>query len=305
MVLNSETLTLDQIHTLRILLTVVNSFSFFGGLFVVLTQLLRKQAPKYPSSMFFYMAYCELFLSGVFYIDIIGEMITPNILITNNTLCMAQAVLLQIGEISATCWWFIITVNFYLMVVKEMDTLHLKLWYHIICWSTTIILTTIPLVTDKMGIISPLWCWIKDYKGADMTSHNEMWPIFVYFYGEMGVMLVVGCILWILIFLKIHRVGRALPENARKIKPATNLRYMLFITSFLVIFMFLFLHRVFQDIFGMFVYWAWCLYVVVVGSPGIFTFFIFGFRVKNFLLWRKFFCCRMHDYEPINSEDKF
>jgi len=297
---NEEKLTIDQIQTLRTLLTIVNSISFLGGLFVVLSLLLRRQLPKFPRSMFFYMVYCELLLSCTFFINIIGEAVNPNIIITNNTLCITQAVLLQISEVSATSWWFIITVNFYLMIVKEMDTNHLRNWYHAICWTATILLTIIPLLSNKMGVISPLWCWIKDYQDDNITK-KVAWPIFVYFYGEVGILLAIGCILWILIFRKMRMASQALPENVRKFKATTRIRYMLFITSFLLIFMFLFLHRVFEDIFEVFVYWPWCLYVIVVGCPGVFTFFIFGCRTKNFQLWRKFLCCNMNEYEPIND----
>jgi len=290
--------TTEQIFVLRTIITITNSLSFIGCILVLVPQIIRRAASRFPSSLFNYFTISALIVASALLMSAIAFGIDAKTPDDYQAYCVFQATLLQYFLLAAVFWWFIITLNFYLIICKEKDTTIYIRVYHLVAWGCPFILTLIPLVTNLMGPISPFWCWIKDHN--DSGEHRPI-PVFAYFYIEVGLLITFGIILWSIVFRKLYQVKSALPENSRKAPIIVYMRNMLFIFSLFFIFFFLFLHRVFQNLFGNFLYWSWCLYVIAVGSLGIFTFLILGLRKKNFDLLRDCVLCRLKNgYEILN-----
>jgi len=291
--------TTEQINVLRTIITITNSLSFIGCILVLVPQFIRRTASRFPSSLLNYFTISALIVAFSLLMSAIALAIDAKAPDDYQGYCVFQAILLQYFLLAAVFWWFIITLNFYLIVCKEKDTtLYIRI-YHIVAWGCPFILTLLPLATNLMGPISPFWCWIKDH---DASGVHKPGPVFGYFYIEVGLLITFGITLWSIVFRKLYQVKSVLPENSRK--PPNIIVYvrnMLFIFSLFFIFFFLFMHRVFQNLFGYYLYWSWCLYVIAVGSLGIFTFLILGLRKKNFDLLRDCVLCRLKSgYEILN-----
>jgi len=186
-----------------------------------------------------------------------------------------------------------------LIIYKEKDTNQYQIYYHTFCWGTSLVFTLTPWISNKMGPISPLWCWILD---KTSTLELDPIPVFAYFYIEMGLALLVGSVLWLAVLIKIFKLSQVLPINSRKVDSVSYSRHLLLLFWFFVIFIFLFIHRINVDVTRGNDFWAWCLYVVAVGIQGLFPFILLGIRKKNFILYRNFFCCnsKNNDYEQLD-----
>jgi len=68
-------------------------------------------------------------------------------------------------------WVCCITFNLYMNSIKNKETSHYEMRYHLVCWISGSVLSLLPFIGNMYGKAG-LWCWIK---------HNWHWRMFIWY----------------------------------------------------------------------------------------------------------------------------
>lgn len=265
-------MTPEQQMLMENLTSVFGWLSLVCTLFLILTFGSFKMKRQYPANFTFYFCIVAFATDLAF---IVGSLVGYQRLLSSwHNTCYAQAVALQFFG-SATCtWWFLLTVNLFFSAVRRTSHKKYLKFYHIGGWAWCLILTILPIPFKKYGPAG-LWCWIVE-------DNRSAWQ-FGLLYGWMGVLLVIGCILWCFILQSMVKSRRSgtLSEWLNRYS-----RYVLFVLLMMLVWALIVIHRIIHavnpalDSFTLWVLHAWAL-----SSIGVFVFLIFGTAKDMYTCW--------------------
>ena len=110
-----------------------------------------------------------------------------------HTLCQIQSFITSTSSLWSFAWTFILALYLYLVIARDKMSLANKLipLFHVVAWTTPLLITLPLLVTGKLGY-SPYaasnWCYIRDYLPGD----NHKYLCGQLNYEVMGLVLVGG-----------------------------------------------------------------------------------------------------------------
>lgn len=239
-------LTPDELHALRITISVLGTISTVLGLFVVLTYACFTEKRKSSTSvLIFFFAIvgtcltAAMMIPGYFGPALEGEPSTP--------LCSFQAACFLFFGMNLMFAWFFITLNLFLRVYLDKE--EVPLWLPLsVSLLVSVVVTIIPFALDTV-MNDGVWCFVDSQNIA---------VLFGCFYGELIVLTAVGTSLWVIIIWKMTssllatwesqrktpinenrhllHVDQAPPTIGQKEKLLLLLRQATFVTSFLITF---------------------------------------------------------------------
>lgn len=278
--------------------SLVDVTSVFGWIslvctfYLILTYGTFKLKRQYPANFTFYFCITAFATNSAFIIgSLVGyqELLTP----AYKNACIAQAVTLQFFGSATVTWWFLLTINlFFLMTRKKSHKKYTK-YYHLGAWSFAALVTLLPIGFNKYGPAG-LWCWIMDID-------HSVWQ-FSLLYGWMGVMVLIGAILWVLIIMTMVKT-RTNQSRAEYIARYT--RYVFFVFSIMLVYGLVVSHRIVHAINpseNSFV--LWMLHAWALSSIGLFVFLVFGTTSDMYTGWyAKLRACtnRARTYRTLNA----
>jgi hypothetical protein len=125
------------------------------------------------------------------------------------------------------------------------------------------------------------WCWI---------SGTPPWLEMLYFYGPMGIVSLLSCVMWIRVMYEMRR--------GRKEYLVVLLRHLVMAAVFFIIFVAMFAHRLYNAISGVDNFVLIEMHIIALGGVGIWLFFIFGVSKHNLQIFRDYL--NHKDYEQLN-----
>jgi hypothetical protein len=145
---------------------IFGSISCCGTSFVIVFYWTNKSLQKsIYNTVIYYISICDFFssLGGSF--GYVHE---------NSLLCKTQAILTNIFPLSSV-FWVTILIYIYVKLLTSHESVHLiHTTIHIFCWGFPILLTFLPLTTNKFGVLDGEigWCWL------DERSNTPPWASF-------------------------------------------------------------------------------------------------------------------------------
>lgn len=147
-------------------MTICGTLSCFGTSFVILFYWFNPSLQKnIYNTVIYYIAISDFFsaLGGSF--GYVHE---------GTSICTIQAILTNIFPLSSV-FWVTILIYIYLQLLTSHESINL-IYYttHIFCWGFPVLLTFLPLTTNKFGIFNgdTGWCWL------DERSNTPSWASF-------------------------------------------------------------------------------------------------------------------------------
>jgi len=191
--------------------------------------------------------------------------------------------------LASILWWLCITLNLYVTFVKNKKLTQYEPHMHIFCWSSALITTAIPTASNQMTAVG-LWCWMKD------------WPWqFAFYYAIMGTSWLIGAFMWAAIIFSMIRLIRRYKHTDRSAVSVQVIRQCAFVVWFLVIFLLMFIHRLYLALHDDPPFYWMLLHLLSMSTQGTVVFLIFGLRFEIFWYWRNLFnrCCGKPTYESL------
>lgn len=152
--------------TVSLLMILCGSISCFGTSLVIVFYWTNKSLQKsIYNQVIYYISISDFFssLGGSF--GYVHE---------KSLLCKAQAILTNIFPLSSV-FWVTIMIYIYVKLLTSYESVHaIHSTIHIFCWGFPILLTFLPLTTNKFGVIDGEvgWCWL------DERSSTPPWASF-------------------------------------------------------------------------------------------------------------------------------
>eukprot|EP00026_Physarum_polycephalum_P004658 Phypoly_transcript_04680.p1 GENE.Phypoly_transcript_04680~~Phypoly_transcript_04680.p1 ORF type:complete len:557 (+),score=27.15 Phypoly_transcript_04680:61-1731(+) len=158
--------------------------------------------------------------------------------------CAFQGALLFYAALASTCWWFIIVLNLYLMVietlkVKKSSLLKAQHIYYCFGWGFPLILLIIAVSASKFSFNAPnIVCFLPLF-GMDV------WYQYGLFYIPIGIFTVSGAVLILLILFQLFNSHRKVGGNVESRTRNKLIYYKIFFfgTAFLGIWASIFIGR--------------------------------------------------------------
>eukprot|EP01102_Stenamoeba_stenopodia_P015242 TRINITY_DN517_c0_g1_i1.p1 TRINITY_DN517_c0_g1~~TRINITY_DN517_c0_g1_i1.p1 ORF type:complete len:367 (-),score=61.21 TRINITY_DN517_c0_g1_i1:353-1453(-) len=285
-------LTASQRESLVDVTSVFGWTSLVCTFYLIVTYGTFKLKRKYPANFTFYFCITAFATNAAF---IVGSLVGYQRLLTPayKNACIAQAVTLQFFGSATVTWWFLLTINLYFLMTRKKSHKKYVKYYHIGAWSFSALVTFLPIGFNKYGPAG-LWCWIMDID-------HSVWQ-FSLLYGWMGVMVLIGAVLWVLIILTMVKT-RTNQSRAEYIARYT--RYVFFVLSIMLVYGLVVSHRIIHAINPMensFV--LWMLHAWALSSIGLFVFLVFGTAKDMYTGWyTKIRSCtnRTRTYRSLNA----
>jgi hypothetical protein len=153
--------------TISYFMTICGSISCLGSGFVIIFYLSNYHTlhKSIYNTVIYYMCICDFFssLGGSFgYVQ------------EGTFLCDLQAILTNVFPL-ASVFWLTILIYIYLKLLTSHESIHIiHTTTHIFCWGFPLLLTFLPLTTNKFGILGGEigWCWL------DERSNTPNWTSF-------------------------------------------------------------------------------------------------------------------------------
>ena len=207
--------------------------------------------------------------------------------------CLLQALGIQYFGWTTVLWWFLVSFNLYYVVVLRHSLEDYVILFHFIGWGIPTIFTIIPAWAQVYGRAGT-WCWIN----------NPTWALSFY-YGEMGLLLVLGTILWLFI-IRISLQTSRINDPSASIKRYT--RHVLFVATFFLVFTLMFVHRLYEyehpnqpQSFALLL-----MHAIAISSQGMIVFFVFGLTSDNIQSWKlalsNYWSAKSGSYDPLPEE---
>ena len=203
---------------------------------------------------------CQFLISLVFIVSLLATHSKPsNIGLpyptspspVDSTVCVFQSAMLVFVVNAGVFWWTFIAFHLFLKVVLRcrLTTSHnniLTAVYHAVTWLVSLLLTLIGGVGGWYGRSSVVpWCFFRDDSPASAD-----WLLF---YVPIGVRGVVGCVLMLAVMVGLYKQGRLVSgmrarggkvgSGRRQTNCCNNVRPLLFVGQFFIIFFFLIVFR--------------------------------------------------------------
>ncbi|KAL6072156.1 hypothetical protein QOT17_005802 [Balamuthia mandrillaris] len=164
----------------------------------------------------------------------------------SSPLCTFQGVVLQYGFETGTFWWCLIAVNMAVQLIwgakktqnKRLQNI-LQIVYHILAWGIPALLVLIPLAADKFYFeASGTFCFVS-------SEHDLAWQLSVWFI-PVALLLFVGTICFSISMFMLLRLTFIAGNNSKQRFNTciVYLRLILFVSVFLLIYAFIFAHRI-------------------------------------------------------------
>ena len=169
----------------------------------------------------------------------------------DSTVCVFQSAMLVFVTNAGVFWWTFIAFHLFLKVVLRYrlttnQNNALTLVYHAVTWLVSLVLTLVGGVAGWYGRSSVVpWCFYRDDSPASAD-----WLLF---YIPIGIRGVVGCMLMICVMVGLWKQGRLVTgmrarggkvgSVRRTVSCCTNMRPLLFVIQFFIIFLFLIVFR--------------------------------------------------------------
>jgi len=177
--------------------------SLFCLLFLITSFLLNDSKRKFPQNLFLNLFGC---LVVVCVMIIMGALVGREVICKNgrpstqnNAACGLQGSLLLYFALTASCWWFCIVINLYMMVTAKAKsaTISMIKYYYIFCYGFPALAMVISIGFMGFGYYAPnIICFLP-------TEGRGSWMQYVFYYIPIGIFMVVGAILNGLIVRKL------------------------------------------------------------------------------------------------------
>jgi len=277
---------LDEDHWLALchILIITATFAFILSTFVCVSYALFKY--KYPARLIAYFSFC----TAASAVSLLTLSLSGGRVLANSYACTAQGAVNQFFSISTILWWVCISVNLYCSFVKNKKINNYEFHMHVICWGGALIASTAPSAAGEMKVVG-LWCWIHDWP----------WQVLAY-YAIMGACWVIGAGLWTSVIMFMLKMSKRYKSSDRSAVSVQVIRQAMFVLWFLVIFCFMFVHRIYIHATGKSPFPLMMMHVTAMASQGIFVFIVFGLRYEILWFWRNLItyrCCGKAGYESL------
>lgn len=165
---------------------------------------------KHPQQLVLWVALCSLAVSGGF---LMSQTLSDDALKCENPrkearastpLCGFQGFLLIYFRLAQYLWWLMICVNFYLALVREVDTHRFVKYYHATAWLLPLVLATIALSADKIVYSSVHQTCFLEEDGAHLGL----------FYAWMALIVFLGSVAIAFVFHEVVTTLRAMREHS-------------------------------------------------------------------------------------------
>ena len=203
---------------------------------------------------------CQFLISFVFIVSLIDTHSQPSTIglpyATSPTpidspVCVFQSAMLVFLVNAGVFWWTFIAFHLFLKVVLRyrlttQQNNVLTIVYHAVTWLVSLLLTLVGGISGWFGRSSVVpWCFFRDDSPASAD-----WLLF---YVPIGVRGVVGCVMMLCVMVGLWRQGRLVSGMRARggkvgsvrhsIGCCTNMRPLLFVCQFFIIFLFLIVFR--------------------------------------------------------------
>lgn len=162
----------DPTHEAMIITGSISSIMCCIGIFILLySSLLRKQS---YNQIILYITISDLITS-------IG--VSFGLCKDRSILCWIQTILTGIGPLCSISWATILLIIVYQNLHKSFyRNNHISIQTHLVCWLFPIILTLLPLTTNRFGCVDEeyCWCFLADRKNS--PSWTQLFWIYACFY---------------------------------------------------------------------------------------------------------------------------
>jgi len=93
----------------------------------------------------------------------IANILGINGLIENRAACIVQGFLIQSSQVAIINWVTVISLNLFLFVVLDRNTVQYERYYHIFAWCWALFASSIEFVSGPdVYALSGAWCWISE-----------------------------------------------------------------------------------------------------------------------------------------------
>jgi len=144
-----------------------------------------------------------------------------------DTVCLYEAVGIELFSMAIVLWWLCISYNFYLVSFREYQAMKLLQYesrYNMFVWTYSSLLTFICLATDNLDTTrraNSYVCWIReDYR----------WNQWIFFYSHLLVVFIIGLWFWPRSLYRLYRVHVYQEVNEKQL--IIYFRQMLFVVFF-------------------------------------------------------------------------
>ncbi|KAL6049888.1 Wnt-activated receptor [Balamuthia mandrillaris] len=165
-------------------------------------------------------------------------------LYVKTSLCTFQGFLLMFGILAATFWWLLIAVNMLFQLMwrdyiperwKDNLDLKLQLVFHVLAWGLAALFALIPAATDSIAFTSAdTFCFVSSYAGGEAM----FWSFWVV---PVSVCLSIGTLCFLVCIIKISFISF---QTGRLELLLNNLRVVMFVVVFLLVYCFLFAYSI-------------------------------------------------------------
>jgi len=156
----------SQKDAIELVSFVTNILSLCGSLFIISNYALYKELRNMAGKLVFMIALSDCIT------EFASLFMTPS----SSGLCAVQGLILQFGSIASVLWVGCISYTIYDIIVRKNVTIseNQLWWYHVFVWTSTTLLTILPLTTGSYGE-SIGWCWVKEEKDIDSVWRILTW----------------------------------------------------------------------------------------------------------------------------------
>ncbi|KAL6069883.1 G-protein coupled receptor Fz Smo [Balamuthia mandrillaris] len=168
----------EQWDALFLIMDIFSTISFLLGAFFVFTAFFNPITRQFPANLLPILAATSIpptlgLMFGMFaggarelLCSEDGEYLGMEVGGGESVGCILQGAMITFGGLAASFWWFIVGLNFVLLLVvqvKKDKLAKLEPWYHLFGWGAAVVLTIIPMAAKKIGASPTIgWCFIYD-----------------------------------------------------------------------------------------------------------------------------------------------
>jgi len=288
----------EEEQTVKVLVTISSTLSFFGCFFVIVSYVIFKQFGYFHMRLIFYLILSDLVTSIVATINTYTRAQAT----TTKLFCDSTAGILQFSLFSSLMWTGCIGHTLDQVIRKKNFSVEkYEILYHILCWGPSLGTVIYLWLTNRFGDAG-LWCWINPEKSGLYR--------FAFFYGPLGIIFiyngVVYCLVSWILNTENKKISRVIEEK-KEHTIQTTFRW------FLLAFFFCWLPAVANRIQNSLqpdrpLFWLYCLHGSFTPLQGFFDALIYGFndelRRNYYALISRYCLCFFGKYEHISIQDE-
>jgi len=265
--------TQEETYIIRMLVA-VSFLSLFGSCFIIFTYVCFKKIRNYAYKLVVYLSFADVLLS-------IGNIMSVTTMKSKqeDSLCHAQAFLINYGGLASILWTSIIAWSIYSATVLSAKNLRQKnCKFFVFGFGFALILSIIPFITKQYGRAG-LYCWIKN---DEIVKDNAM--RFVQFYIPLWIAIGFN----IYAYIKVVRFIKKYISTTLEIRFIHRLKYYPIVL--VICWTFATVNRIY-NIFGKEILALTFLHVTLGGLQGLLNAFIYGTNDQVKQVWKERICC--------------